>query len=224
MAKLESRDKLLDRGAHAIADTLQARVAAKDNRFHYDGCASGDSLYNYFRDYDPSLGRYVESDPIGLRGGFSTFGYVNGNPVRKVDLKGLFEFEPTCFGCKNDLEQWRNEMDNACKRAFAEIKDPKLRDCVMKRCEKGKVACDGPECGANRDWVGHNNRVGGAPEERIVLCASNQGNFTKDNRRIVGCTAVHEWAHSCGWDHGYGLNIPGNSGELDRIECATKWR
>jgi RHS repeat-associated protein len=27
---------------------------------------------NYFRDYDPAIGRYVQSDPIGLRGGGST--------------------------------------------------------------------------------------------------------------------------------------------------------
>ncbi|QDR37123.1 RHS repeat-associated core domain-containing protein, partial [Pseudomonas aeruginosa] len=32
--------------------------------------------YNYFRDYDPETGRYVESDPIGLRGGVNTVGYV----------------------------------------------------------------------------------------------------------------------------------------------------
>ncbi|WP_263147856.1 RHS repeat-associated core domain-containing protein [Pseudomonas sp. RIT-PI-AD] len=45
--------------------------------------------YNYFRDYDPQTGRYVESDPIGLRGGLNTFGYVGGNPLKNVDPKGL---------------------------------------------------------------------------------------------------------------------------------------
>ena len=41
--------------------------------------------YNYFRDYDPSLGRYVESDPIGLGGGSNTFAYVNGQPLLYFD-------------------------------------------------------------------------------------------------------------------------------------------
>ena len=44
--------------------------------------------YNYFRDYDPALGRYVQSDPIGLDGGLNTFAYVGGNPVNNVDLRG----------------------------------------------------------------------------------------------------------------------------------------
>jgi RHS repeat-associated protein len=46
-------------------------------------------FYNYFRDYDPKLGRYAESDPVGLRGGFNTYGYVNGNPINWVDILGL---------------------------------------------------------------------------------------------------------------------------------------
>jgi RHS repeat-associated protein len=44
--------------------------------------------YNYFRDYDPAIGRYVESDPIGLDGGANTYSYVNSNPSRFSDPKG----------------------------------------------------------------------------------------------------------------------------------------
>ena len=45
--------------------------------------------YNYFRDYDASTGRYVESDPIGLLAGYNTYVYVGGKPLRWIDPKGL---------------------------------------------------------------------------------------------------------------------------------------
>jgi RHS repeat-associated protein len=45
--------------------------------------------YNYYRDYEPSTGRYLESDPIGLDGGLNTFVYVGGNPLIYIDEQGL---------------------------------------------------------------------------------------------------------------------------------------
>ena len=45
--------------------------------------------YNYFRDYEPTTGRYVESDPIGLAGGVNTYLYANAAPTMLTDPLGL---------------------------------------------------------------------------------------------------------------------------------------
>lgn len=46
-------------------------------------------LYNYFRDYDPATGRYLQSDPIGLAAGVSSYAYVGSSPLDSIDPLGL---------------------------------------------------------------------------------------------------------------------------------------
>jgi RHS repeat-associated protein len=45
---------------------------------------------NGHRDYDPRLGRYLESDPIGLDGGINTYAYAGNDPVNAIDPLGLY--------------------------------------------------------------------------------------------------------------------------------------
>jgi len=45
--------------------------------------------YNYFRDYDPGIGRYINSDPIGLEGGLNAYAYVFASPLINADPAGL---------------------------------------------------------------------------------------------------------------------------------------
>jgi RHS repeat-associated protein len=54
--------------------------------------------YNYFRDYDPQVGRYVESDPLGLQGGsYSTYAYTDGDPISELDPLGLWKISGSLY-------------------------------------------------------------------------------------------------------------------------------
>jgi RHS repeat-associated protein len=45
--------------------------------------------YNYYRDYDPATGRYVQSDPAGLTYSLNTYAYLDGDPLHGTDPFGL---------------------------------------------------------------------------------------------------------------------------------------
>jgi RHS repeat-associated protein len=50
--------------------------------------------YNAARYYNPSTGRYITTDPIGLNGGVNPFIYAYANPIILIDPDGLRGFSP----------------------------------------------------------------------------------------------------------------------------------
>ncbi len=62
--------------------------------------------YNYHRYYDPSIGRYLRADPIGLDGDINLYAYVQNNPLIYSDYFGLKKSDDCsdCPGGKWDLD------------------------------------------------------------------------------------------------------------------------
>jgi RHS repeat-associated protein len=101
--------------------------------------------YNYFRDYDPAIGRYLESDPLGLRMGNSLYPYARGNPPRFSDPLGLSSID--------ELDSFRNCMKagghNCGAVAFASAVANDFGPSVRLICEG---TSKGLECTAHCTW------------------------------------------------------------------------
>ena len=113
----------------------------------------------------------------------------------------------------NDLKCRRKDFDKqlgkACDKTVNKIKDPALRNCVNESCKNGTVLCGDCTGQTSPDAGGFTVRGSlSAPVRWFKFCT----NTIKGAN--LGDIAIHEWAHGCGWGHGDGKGVPGNSGRL----------
>ncbi|GAC1412335.1 MAG: hypothetical protein NVSMB6_14170 [Burkholderiaceae bacterium] len=86
--------------------------------------------YNYFRDYEPGTGRYVESDPIGLSAGVETYQYAHSNTIRRIDPFGLAD--EACCRSREAVDYFQNANNG------------KGAGGTVMCCGGQKVACTAP--------------------------------------------------------------------------------
>jgi RHS repeat-associated protein len=122
-------------GSNAFGEQA-ATGSVTDFNLRFPGqVADGNGLsYNYFRDYEASIGRYVESDPIGQKGNINTFTYVENWVLRLIDPRGL-------ASCPVGTESFRSEngKDGAtyCRRPITCVDYSCVGNCMQRQnaCE-----------------------------------------------------------------------------------------
>ena len=81
-------------GVPVVTTNAQGQVVTPGNDFLRPGFPGqsevlADLYYNRARDYDPVTGRYIQADPIGLRGDVNPYVYAGSDPVNGIDPLGL---------------------------------------------------------------------------------------------------------------------------------------
>ena len=124
------------------------------------------------RDYDPTTGRYLEPDPLGLVDGASVYGYVGQNPDRYQDPYGLQVIGPQSFPSPDfnpytyDLVQcgWRDDCyiketdeKNRCEIRYARGEIKNRRACLERATIRRDMCIRGiknlpPEWGKEEDY------------------------------------------------------------------------
>ena len=99
--------------------------------------------YNYYRDYDPTTGRYIQSDPIGLHGGINTYAYGGSNAVANIDRYGLKCNASGCWETPDETAA-RDRGDVAAYYSLA------CQGGDAYACNAGRVAADD---GSSSGWM-----------------------------------------------------------------------
>jgi RHS repeat-associated protein len=148
--------------------------------------------YNYFRDYDANLGRYVQTDPIGLNGGVNTYVYVADNPLKYFDfygLKVLFDDQA------KDIQKVKNMYD----RLRAAKHGKKICQTLERRPETYTITTT--DAGGSAFYEGSRRTIRIDPGFSPLIY-TEQGIMRADPVTILG----HEIGHAATktWDDGLG--------------------
>jgi len=111
-----------------------------DQPYSYTGRefdAESGLYYLRARYYDPTTGKFLQKDPIGLRSGLNLYRYVGANPANWIDSTGLTKRDKT-YGLPSDFWKWYHRQ---VKRP--DINQDEARDLYEEWKRQGRPDADG---------------------------------------------------------------------------------
>lgn len=120
-------------------------------------------FHNGYRDYHSKLGRYVQSDPLGLEAGWNTYAYVGGDPLGAIDPLGLFELADYIYPFNMHVF-YQNEAQKELKNfEYDHLKVDAYRHCLA-------------SCDTTRTWGRFPSYIAGGANELLGMCTGQPSN------------------------------------------------
>lgn len=166
------------------------------------------------RDYDSTAGRWTTADALRFGGGGANlYVYVNNDPINGTDTTGYFKVE----GCSNAPAS--DDVAAALIASGITSKDTQLFACILRQIYSPNtiVVCN---LQVDIECVGLNSANPNTGGFADIGCPENPTRevrwcqFKKFKGKCGAQALLHELAHTCGWDHGGGKGVPGDSGVL----------
>ncbi|PPE71885.1 hypothetical protein C3942_20955, partial [Solimonas fluminis] len=147
---------------------------------------------NYFRDYHPSLGRYIQSDPIGLAGGINTYAYAGSSPGNYIDPLGLQTATAAAAAASAaESSGMSTTVKNIVRRAMAVSPYSIAAACLLYTPSLDAPECEMPDSPSyGKCWMmneaGESDEADVAGEEGCIYCV--KGDKTGSGKDYVGST------------------------------------